>query len=119
MKKRKLQTTHQKKIIASGKQPLILAICSPIMARAHKCVCQASELVFMDATSSLDRFSCPTYILSTGSAAGAIPLGIFVVSDESVSTIAAGLNLLKSIMPSGAFYGRGSEIARSRMHFNR
>ena len=97
------------KSVPSVKQPLILAICTPIMARAHRYVRQASELVFMDATSSLDRFSCPTFILSTGSAAGAIPLGVFVVSDESASTIAAGLNLLKSIMPSGAFYGRGCE----------
>lgn len=91
------------------KQPLILAVCTPIMARAHKYVRQASELVFMDATSSLDRFSCHTFVLCTGSAAGAIPLGVFVVSDESSSTIAAGLNLLISVMPSGAFYGRGSE----------
>ena len=54
-----------KKIIVSGKQPLIVAICSPIMAHAHahKCVRQASELVFMDATSSLDQFSCPAYQL--------------------------------------------------------
>ena len=39
------------------------------------------------------------------------PWVYFVVSDESVSTIAAGLNLLKSIMPSGAFFGRGCEIS--------
>ena len=97
------------KMVLSSKQPLILAICTPVMARAHRYVRQASELVFMDATSSLDRFNCPTFILSTGSAAGAIPLGVFVVSDESTSTIAAGLNLLKSVMPSGAFYGRGCE----------
>ena len=95
---------------AADKQPLILAICTPIMARAHRYVRQASKLVFMDATSSLDRFSCPTFILCTGSAAGAVPLGVFVVSDESASTIAAGLNLLKSVMPSDAFYGRGCEI---------
>jgi len=62
----------------------------------------------MDATSSLDCFSCPTYILSTGSAAGAVPLGVFVVSNETASTITDGLNLLKSIMPSDAFFGKGS-----------
>ena len=56
------------------------------MARAHKYVRQASEMVFMDATSSLDQFSCPTFILSTGSA---IFLGVFVVSDESTSNITA------------------------------
>ena len=88
-------------------KPLILAICSPIMYRAHKYIQQSSELVFMDATSSLDRFSCPTYILSTGSAAGAVPLGVFVVSNETASTITDGLDLLKSIMPSDAFFGKG------------
>lgn len=75
------------------------------MYRAHKYIQQSSELVFMDATSSLDCFSCPTYILSTGSAAGAVPLGVFVVS---ASTIADGLDLLKSTMPSDAFFGKGS-----------
>lgn len=36
-------------------------------------------------------------------------MGIFVISDESASTITAGLNLLKSVMPSGAFYSCGYE----------
>ena len=84
-----------------------LAICTPIMSRAHRYVCQASELVFMNATSSLEL---PYFfILSTRLAAGTIPLGVFVVSDESASTITASLDLLKSIMPSGAFYGCGCE----------
>ena len=56
-----------------------------------------------DTTSSLDCFSCPTYILSTGSAAGAIPLGVFVVSNEISSTITNGPDLLNSVKPSGAF----------------
>ena len=102
-------TTKSDTSQSNGTQPLILAKCTPIMARAHKYVRQASELVFMDATSSLDRFSCPTFVLSTGCAAGAIPLGVFVVSDKSTSTIAAGLNLLKSIMPPDAFFGKGCE----------
>ena len=76
-------------------KPLILAICSPIMYRAHKYIQQSSELVFMNATSSLDRFSCPTYILTTGSAAGAVLLGVFVVSNETAPTITNGLDLLK------------------------
>ena len=43
-------------------KPLILALCSPIMYCTHKQVQQSSKLVFMDATSSLDCFLCPTYI---------------------------------------------------------
>ena len=86
-------------------RPLILAICSPILYRAHKYIRQSAELVFMDATSSLDRFSCPTYTLSTGSAAGAVPLGVFVVSNETAATLTDGLELLKSVMPPYAFFG--------------
>ena len=104
-----LKSDTSESVISNETQPLILAICTPIMVRAHKYVRQASEMVFTDATSSLDRFSCPTFILSTGSAAGAIPLGVFVVSDESTSTITAGLNLLKSIMPPDAFFGKGRD----------
>ena len=73
-------------------KPLILAICSPIMYHAIQ---QSSELVFIDATSSLDRFSCPTYILSSGSAAGAVLLGVFVVSNETESTITNSLTLFE------------------------
>lgn len=83
------------------------------MNRAHKYIRQSSELVFMDATSSLDRFSCPTYIISTGSAAGAIPLRVFVLSNETTATITdhEGLNLLKSILPSNVFFNKGcSEV---------
>jgi len=79
------------------------------MYRAHKYIRQSAELVFMDATSSLDHFSCPTYILSTGSVAGAIPLEVFVISNETTSTLTVGLDLLKSIMPPDAFFGRGSD----------
>ena len=64
----------------------------------------------MDATSSLDHFSCPTYIISTGSAAGAVPLGVFVLSNETTSTVTRGLNLLKSVLPSHAFFNKGCEI---------
>jgi len=55
----------------NGGKPLVMAICCPIMYRAHKYIRQSAELVFIDATSSLDCFSCSTYMLSTGSAAGA------------------------------------------------
>ena len=70
------------------------------MYHAHKYIQQSSELAFMDATSSLDHFSCPTYILNTGSVAGAVPLRMFVVSNETASTIiTAGLDFLKPCGP--------------------
>ena len=41
----------------------------------------------------MPQFNCLTFILSVESATAGVPLGVFVVSNESASTIAAGLNL--------------------------
>ena len=62
--------------------------------------------VFLDATSSLDQFSFSTFILSTGSAAGVIPLGylLFLMSQHLLLLLA-----LISVMLSGAFYGHGCD----------
>ena len=35
-------------------QPLVLAICTPLMSRAHDLLRQAGELVYCDSTASLD-----------------------------------------------------------------
>ena len=46
-------------------QPLVLAICTPLMARVHEHVKQAGEIMFVDSSSSLDDFNNPMFILST------------------------------------------------------
>ena len=99
-KKRKRESTSK---------PLVLAICTPLMARAHEHVCQAGELLFCDSTSSMDRFNTSVFVLSTHSVASGIPLGVLLTSDEREETIQTGLQMLKSIFPAGAFYGKGSE----------
>ena len=38
-------------------QPMVIAICTPLMCRVHQYVQQAQEMVFCDSTSSLDRFN--------------------------------------------------------------
>ena len=91
-------------------KPLILALCTPLMARAHEHVSQAGELLFCDSTSSMDRFNTSIFLLSTHSAASGIPLGVILTSDEREETIQAGLQLLKSILPSGVFYGKGPDL---------
>ena len=59
-------------------QPLVLAICTPLMARVHEHVKQAGEIKFVDSSSSLDDFNNPMFILSTSSAAGGLPLGVVI-----------------------------------------
>lgn len=90
-----------------AEQPLVLAICTPLMARAHHMIQQSGELIYCDSTASLDRYNCPTFIISTSSSAGGIPLGVVVTSGEDESTITEAINFLKMVLPKGAFCGRG------------
>ena len=91
----------------STEQPLVLAICTPLMCRAHSLLRQSGELVYCDSTASLDRYNCPTFIISTSSSAGGIPLGIVITSGESEAVLTEAFSLLKKILPEKAFYGQG------------
>ncbi len=95
----------KKKVLRS--QPMIIAICTPLMCRVHRNIQQAGEMLFCDATSSLDRFNTSMFILSTSNAAGGLPLGVLITSDEQQDTICQGLQLLKDVFPDDCFYGRG------------
>jgi hypothetical protein len=70
----------------------VLAICTPLLARVHEHVMQSAELVFCDATSSLDRNNFSLFILSTAHPAGGLPLGVVVTSDESERLSRRGFN---------------------------
>ena len=89
--------------------PFVSAICTPLMARVHENVIQSAELVFCDATSSLDRNNVSLFILSTSHPAGGLPLGVVLASDEREETITKGLQMLTEILPSQAFYHNGKE----------
>ena len=91
----------------AAEQPLVLAIVTPLMARTHIHIPQAKEIVFVDSTASLDRFSSPTFIMSTASSAGGIPLGVVITSSEGTQILKAAFSYLKAIMPEGCFYGNG------------
>ena len=87
-------------------QPLVLAVCTPLMARAHQIIQQSGELVYCDSTSSLDRFNCPLFTLSTSCSAGGIPLAVVITSGETEATITEALTFMKAVLPATAFYGR-------------
>ena len=87
-------------------QPLILAICTPLMSRVHEYTLQSKELVYIDASSSFDDFNNPLFVMSTSSAAGGLPLGIVITSVESADVIHKGMTALKGLFPNTAFYGK-------------
>ena len=89
-------------------QPLILAICTPLMARVHEHVMQSSELIFVDASSSFDDFNNPMFVLSTLSAAGGLPLGIVLTSGETANIIHEAMSTLSELLPEQSFFGKGS-----------
>ena len=89
-------------------QPLILAICTPLMSRVHQHIQQDGELVFIDSCSSFDDYNNPMFVISTSSAAGGLPLGVVVTSGESSSIINSAMTHLKSLFPKCSFYGKGS-----------
>ena len=48
------------------------------------------------------------FVISTSSSAGGLPLGVVVISGESLSIINSAMNHLKCVFPKGSFYGKGS-----------
>ena len=47
------------------------------------------------------------FIISTTHACCSIPLSVMIVSDKKQETIKEGLEMLKRLLPTSAFYGRG------------
>ncbi|CAB4431809.1 unnamed protein product [Rhizophagus irregularis] len=94
-------------------QPFVLAIVTNLMKRVHEKIRQAGEICYFDASSSFDPLNTSITLLYTSCAAGALPLGLFLTSDESEVTIEFAINKLKSILPSNAFFGRGVDLGPS------
>ena len=109
----KLGHQQKKKLTSTVSSPMILAICTPIMRRAHQYVQQSIDVVFVDATSSFDRQNISIFLLSTVTPGEAVPLGVFVTSDEQEETITEGLRSLSSNLPDNAFFGEGPQIGPS------
>ena len=92
---------------AHAGKAFILCIVTSLMCRVHEKVLQAGELCYVDASASFDPLNSSITLLYTSCAVGALPLGLFVTSDELEITLEKAMNLLKTILPPYAFFGRG------------
>ena len=101
---------HHAKVAQTIEGQTCVAICDPFMKRVHKYIPQAGELCLMDATSNVDRSDTKIFHLMCPSPAGGLPLATLVTTREDAKTIEFGLELLKSILPPDAFYGRGPAL---------
>ena len=55
----------------------------------------------------MDQFNTSVFILSTHSVSSGIQLGVILTLDEIEKTILCGLELLQSVIPKNAFFGKG------------
>jgi hypothetical protein len=90
--------------------PFILCIVTGLMRRVHEKIHQAGELCYFDASAAFDSLNTSISLLYTSCSIGALPLGLFLTSDEAEITIENAINLLKTILPENAFYGRGPQL---------
>ncbi|KAK3915750.1 Protein melted [Frankliniella fusca] len=85
---------------------LIVVICSPLMKRVHQYLKSSGEINFLDSGGSMDRHNTRIFTFLAPIVAGALPLGIIMTSSESEDAVTEGIEMLKSIMPPYAFFGR-------------
>ena len=91
---------------------LVVAICTPLMKRVHSEVKHSGELVFMDASSNMDRYRCSVFLLLTHNCVGGLPLGVLITTAETEAVIKSALQLYTSILPAKSFGGRGLQGPR-------
>ena len=96
------------KIAQTEKGETIVATCDPFCRRIHENLPQAGDIVLVDATSNLDRQDTKLFHIICPSPAGGMPLGNIIVSREDEPTVSAGFELYQSLLPAGAFFGRGA-----------
>ena len=101
------------KIAQSEQGQTAVAICDPFMRRVHHIIPQSSELILIDATSNLDRNDTKLFHLICPSVIGGLPVAEILTTREDTDTIMFGLELLKAVLPVGAFYGRGRHTGPS------
>ncbi|CAG8801482.1 32597_t:CDS:2 [Gigaspora margarita] len=83
----------------------ILYIVTGLMSRVHEKIQKSEEICYVDASASFESLNILITLMYTSCVAGALPLGLFVTSDELELTIEKALNLLKLILSEHAFFG--------------
>ncbi len=71
---------------------------TPLMSKVHS-PSQASEMAFLDASQSLDKYNICVFFLCTHHPSGSLPLAVWVSSDGSLDTNSKIIAMLKSILP--------------------
>jgi hypothetical protein len=88
---------------------MIIAFVTPLMRRVLELVKHSGELVFMDATGTLERHNCRISLLLTHSSAGGLPVGCLVVTSEARDVVQKALEMYTNLLDEKSFYARGKK----------
>ena len=96
------------KVMKTEDGQYIIVICTHLMKRIHELLKASGEIAFIDSSGCMDlcKVLCQVFMIMTASVAGALPLGIMVTSSEAEAVLQPALELFRSILLEGAFYGR-------------
>ena len=84
----------------------IVAVCDKLSQRVHKVLPQSGDIVYVDATSNLDRQDSKLIKFMTCSPAGGLPLGFVVTGSESEKVLVFAFEKFKQLLPNYAFYNK-------------
>jgi MULE transposase domain len=76
------------------------------MKRIHAAVSQASELVFVDSTGTVDRDGHKVFQILTYNEVGGLPLGILITGSETTKDLVTATEMLRDLVGEDAFYKR-------------
>ena len=97
--------------VASIKQldngSVVVCVVDKFMKRVHSVVPQSGQIMFVDATGSLDRCNHQLLKLMTESPVGGLPLGFIILSEQTEKSLSVGLEEIKELLPDNAFSGAG------------
>ncbi|CAG8769822.1 26358_t:CDS:2, partial [Gigaspora margarita] len=81
-----------------------------LMDCVHKIIQQSGEICYVDALASFELLNTSITLFYASCIVGALSLSLLVTSNELELTLKKGMNLLKTLFPQYAFFGRGPNI---------
>ncbi|KAK3507628.1 hypothetical protein QTP70_031676, partial [Hemibagrus guttatus] len=83
---------------------VVVAICTPFMKNVHARITESGDVLLINSFWSCDDKNLKVCVLLCHYAERGLPLGVIITSAETKSTISAGLQLLKTLIPSRNFF---------------
>ncbi|MCJ8749279.1 hypothetical protein PDJAM_G00174520 [Pangasius djambal] len=84
---------------------VVVAVCTPLMKSVHTRIAESGDVLLINSFWSCDDKNLKIFVLLCHSAERGLPLGVIITSEETQSTISAGLQLLKTLIPRRNFFG--------------